>query len=542
MKSELIDRYLPPTWLRFFILILLVLGIFFRFVNLDRKVYWGDETYTSLRVSGYTEREVAQQLSEGSIVGVKDLQKYQRTNSEKSLIDTVKGLADEEPQLPPLYFLLARSWVQLFGNSIAVTRSLSALFSLLALPCLYWLCLELFDSSLVGWVAIMLFTISPFHVIYAQEARPYSLWNVIVLLSSASLLRAMRLKTVRSWVIYTATLALGLYTHLFFALVAIAHSVYAVATERGRWNQTVQAYLLASLAGLLTFVPWLVILISKLPQVFSMTGLQVKNSREPLFFYIKNWAGNLSRLFIDFGFNSQSKSIYLIAFLFIGLIILILVSYSIYYLYKQTSPKVWLLILSLISITSLALMIPDLILGGQRSIFSRYLIPCYLGIELTVAYLLTSKTSSAFDKNNRQKLWQIALIMLVSGGILSCAIRFPTESWWNTDRFNAHNPQVARIINAASHPLLMGEVPNSSPRYSLFNIVSLSYFLDDKVRFKFVPEQTIPEIPQGFSDVFFINPSNVLKAEVEKKYNSKIELVYDGRETVLLKLTKPEKG
>jgi hypothetical protein len=37
--------------------------------------------------------------------------------------------------------------VQLFGDSIAVTRSLSAVFSVLALPCMYWLSLELFESS-----------------------------------------------------------------------------------------------------------------------------------------------------------------------------------------------------------------------------------------------------------------------------------------------------------------------------------------------------------------------------------------------------------
>jgi uncharacterized membrane protein len=38
--------------LRFLVITLLVLGIFFRFVNIDRKIYWGDEVFTSLRISG----------------------------------------------------------------------------------------------------------------------------------------------------------------------------------------------------------------------------------------------------------------------------------------------------------------------------------------------------------------------------------------------------------------------------------------------------------------------------------------------------------
>ena len=37
--------------------IFLVVGVFFRFANLDAKVYWHDETYTSLRISGYTVNE-----------------------------------------------------------------------------------------------------------------------------------------------------------------------------------------------------------------------------------------------------------------------------------------------------------------------------------------------------------------------------------------------------------------------------------------------------------------------------------------------------
>jgi uncharacterized membrane protein len=31
-----------PVWFRYLIVLLLVLGIFFRFYNLDKKVYWVD--------------------------------------------------------------------------------------------------------------------------------------------------------------------------------------------------------------------------------------------------------------------------------------------------------------------------------------------------------------------------------------------------------------------------------------------------------------------------------------------------------------------
>ncbi|HEY9813394.1 MAG TPA: hypothetical protein V6D31_07650, partial [Candidatus Sericytochromatia bacterium] len=152
----------PPLdkWLGFLIIVVLVLGIFFRFANLGQKVYGMDETYTSLRISGYTEAELIQEVIDGKVRNIKYVQKYQRINSEKTVVDTVKGLALEEPQLAPLYFVATRFWVQLFGDSMAVTRSMSAVFSLLALPCMYWLCLELFESSLTAWLAVSLLAVS----------------------------------------------------------------------------------------------------------------------------------------------------------------------------------------------------------------------------------------------------------------------------------------------------------------------------------------------------------------------------------------------
>jgi uncharacterized membrane protein len=118
-------------WVRFLIIVILVMGMFFRFANLQKKVYWIDEGYTSLGISGYTESEFIQELGDGQIKQIKSLQNYQRINAEKSVLDTVKKLALEESQLTPLYFVAARCWGQLFGDSIAVTRSLSAVFSVL---------------------------------------------------------------------------------------------------------------------------------------------------------------------------------------------------------------------------------------------------------------------------------------------------------------------------------------------------------------------------------------------------------------------------
>ncbi|HAX74983.1 MAG TPA: hypothetical protein DCY88_03895, partial [Cyanobacteria bacterium UBA11372] len=87
--------------LKLLTIVILVIGIFFRFLNLDTKVYWPDETFTSMRIAGYTEKEVIETIYQGQVIRLEDLQKYQRLNSEKGIGDTIKGLAIEEPQHTP---------------------------------------------------------------------------------------------------------------------------------------------------------------------------------------------------------------------------------------------------------------------------------------------------------------------------------------------------------------------------------------------------------------------------------------------------------
>lgn len=403
-----------PAGFRFLIVLLLLLGIFFRFVNLGGKVYWHDEAYTSVRISGYNWTEVLHKVFDGRVIGVEDLAKFQRPNSEKTLIDTIKTLAIDDAQHPPLYYVMARLWMQMFGGSSDIKtaplqiRSLSALISLLVFPCVYWLCLELFESPLVGWWAMALIAISPVHILYAQEAREYALWTVTILLSSAALLRAMRrtdeINSLSTWGIYAATLALGFYTFPFTGLVAIGHGIYVLAMEKFRWTKKAIAFLLASAAGIIAFAPWIVVVITNFSQVQRTTGW-MGDIKVPLLSMIKTWGLHVSRIFVDWEFGFDSLFTYLIPPIFV-----IMVAYCLYFVYRQSSKQVWVFIFTLVGVTSLALILPDLIFGGIRSASNRYLIPCVLGIQLAVAYLLATKIAEANLLERR--IWQAIMTVL----------------------------------------------------------------------------------------------------------------------------------
>lgn len=159
-----------PVVLTLALIALLLAGSFFRFHNLDRKIYWNDEVWTSLWLSGHRGSELIERLFDGRELTVENLQQFQRLDAERGWTATIAAVAADDPKQGPLYYALLRLWAALFGDSIYVLRSLSAVISLLALPALYWLCRELFAEARTAWTAVALMAISPFHLLYAQEA------------------------------------------------------------------------------------------------------------------------------------------------------------------------------------------------------------------------------------------------------------------------------------------------------------------------------------------------------------------------------------
>ncbi|OUL26758.1 hypothetical protein BV375_20835 [Nostoc sp. 106C] len=508
--KKILSWFQPFDWLKFLLIILIVLGVFFRFINIDKKIYWRDEALTSLQISGYTQTEILQEAFNGSIITVADLQKYQQIKPNSSVIDTVKSLAIETPEHPPLYYMMSRLWVQCFGSSIAATRSLSVLLSLFVFPAIYWLCLELFESPLVGWIAMAIVAVSPFHVLYAQEAREYSFWTVTILLSSAALLRAMRLKTKQSWGVYALNLALGFYSYLFFAFVAVSHGIYTIITERFKLTKTLVAYLIAAASGFLLFAPWAVVVITNLEQLKkSMSWISYR------FTFIElatRWIFNINRIFVDWNyglsFNSPIPYLVIIA-------ILILAVYSLYFVWRNTSERQWLFIFTLIGITALALVLPDLISGGQRSRVLRYIIPCYLGVQLAVAYLFATQITSISLKKWQHKSWQVIMVILLTSGVASCVISSKAAVWWN--KLGIDNTQLTMIVNKASNPLVISDTSLPS------DILSFSYGLNKDVHIQLVTQPDLLKIADSSDDIFLYNPSKALKTQVEKENKYKVK-------------------
>jgi len=510
---------------------ILSLGIFFRCTALGQKLYWYDEAFTSLRISGYSEAEVMQQAFHGKEITPQDLQKFQHPNAQKGLWGTIRGLAQEEPQHPPLYYTLIRLWAQAVGSSAAAVRSLSVIFSLLVFPCLYWLCLELFNSSNVAWLAIALVAVSPLHVVFAQEARQYSLWTALILAASAALLDAMQVDTFASWALYAVTLSLGLYTFLFSGLVAIGHGIYVIGLEQFRWTPILEHYLIASTVGLIAFLPWIWAIATSHSSVQTTTAWANRPSSWKAIARV--WALNLRRIFFDTDFKLRSRFAYTASLIFVYIFVLLLEVGAVYWLWQSTSIRVWLFVFTLIGTTAFTILLPDLILGGQRSTATRYAIPCYLGVQIAVAYCLVNLLEP-----NASGSWQQVLAWVVLGGaialsILSCSIGARTPIGWNKV-ISYYNPPIANLINQSTRPLL---IANTS--MGVGEILSLSRLLDPNVTLQLTVEPDVPQIQADFSDVFLMTYSRSLRSKIAAQQQASAQPAYRERgKTWLWKLAK----
>ena len=217
------------------------------------------------------------------------------------------------------------------GSSIAATRGLSALFAMALFPLLAWFCNDLGhwfrplqDSAApaqaappveqqssrpsgrgkqVAAVAIALLAVSPVQVLYAQEAREYSLWACEIVLASGLFLQALSVspRSGRShfcWLAYGSAIAFGLYTTLLTGLVIIAHGVYLLPMllKRGAWPW-LSRWIAAVASAVLLFLPWIVVAAEARQKLNSVTAwTQVP---APLEILSKLWGLYLSASFIE---------------------------------------------------------------------------------------------------------------------------------------------------------------------------------------------------------------------------------------------------
>ena len=528
------ETHLNPKWqsiIRWSAIGCLILGIVLRFWHLDRGIFWFDEVATTIRSSGHLSEDLLKHEFTGKLVRPADLLAYLDSEG-MSWRDTWRALTSR-PEHPPLYFLLTRLWMDWFGSNPASLRSLAAILSLGLFPALYWLGWELTRSPATGWVAIAIAAVSPFHVLYAREARQYSLWAALVVLAIAALLRATRLGAEarslkdwwRAWWPYGLTLALGFYTALLTAYVALGHGVYALLLDRGRPGRQVGSMIVTGVAAIVVCAPWLRVLIRGWDTAKASTEWML-NEREPRKQILQRFADHIARAFVQLvpdrppQFTGPSILFAVMAVVVLGLLV------------WGSSLRVWGAVLTLALVPIGCLAIPDLIDRTSRTLPPRYWTPTILALQVAGALVAVQAFQHRRSLDRWVALGMVVMLLTVSG--VSSVRLSQAPSNWMTKMIGAGLPPLVEQINQSARPIVIAD----GASYRAGNTVSLALWLNPTARLYLLPDfdrlspaalaqmaRQVTPPSQPVSDLYALNLTDKARQQIQAQLNWSMERI-----------------
>lgn len=196
--------------------------------NIFTRPFWGDEAWTVLI-------------------------------SQLPLLDLVKTTAADFH--PPLYYTIIHFWAAAFGSGEVATRTVSLIFWLLSGVAVYFFTRSLKFSSLYSLVSILLVLFNPFVFFYAFEARNYTLFVFLSLVSMwhfSEILKSNRPRFLSQFFYLLSSVA-GLYTHYYMFFVVAAQYLYLLVFRRHLFS----LFLKFSLLFLILYLPWLPFFLSQ---------------------------------------------------------------------------------------------------------------------------------------------------------------------------------------------------------------------------------------------------------------------------------------
>jgi mannosyltransferase len=149
---------------------------------------------------------------------------------------------------PPLYYVLAWGWSQLFGLGEVGLRSLSALLGVAMIPVAYLIGREL-TGRRTGLALAAIAAFNPMLIWYSQEARSYALLILFCALSFYFFLRALERARGRDLALWALTSALALCSHYFAFFAVGIEAAWLLVALRWSWRLVLPAVGAVAAAG-----------------------------------------------------------------------------------------------------------------------------------------------------------------------------------------------------------------------------------------------------------------------------------------------------
>lgn len=161
-----------------------------------------------------------------------------------------------DPGNPPLFFILARIYMLLFGVEPNVTRMLSVIFSVVCIYAVYIFVknnLNEDNKNKIALIVSFLYSINIYSICIAQEFRCYSLCALFSVLSAYLLFEIIKYKKNKDIVLYTFLSILMANTHYFQILILISNFIIAMIFLD---NKSRIKFFISNFIAFLSFLPY----------------------------------------------------------------------------------------------------------------------------------------------------------------------------------------------------------------------------------------------------------------------------------------------
>jgi hypothetical protein len=153
---------------------------------------------------------------------------------------------------PPFFYVLLKAWVGLGGESLFWLRLFPVIVSTLCLVPLFLLCADLGISRGARNLAVLIASVHPYALYFAQHMRMYCLLALFGLASIWGFERYLKDGTRRNLIILSCANLLLVYSHYYGWLVVGLELLYLVWKKRS----AVLPFMVASALVLALFSPW----------------------------------------------------------------------------------------------------------------------------------------------------------------------------------------------------------------------------------------------------------------------------------------------
>ena len=503
-------------------LVFVITGTALKFYRLDLKLYWFDEICTIQHTSGIPDGKYPALVPVNEIKNISYYQDLYHHNTQNYTIwSQLKGLFSGT-NLTPLHYAFLIFWQRIAGDDYIHYRLFSVFIFIITLPFLYLLARTLFRSNLSGWIAVSLYSVSPFFHLFSQEARYYILWAFFLVILNYLLLKAVEFNKPKWWITYSITGILALYTSLFSGLIIFGHFVYVLILKK---NLRV-IYSISLVIILLGYLPWIYSMYINRQEIFQAMSWHIMDFKIPFWAPFVEQLLGFARIFlfyIDYSLlrdkiGGDSFVTVILIDLVLNILIFTLIISSFIYLFRKSRKEV-IYFLVLITLPGIIFFyVSDLARNGITSIWWRYIIFINIGVLLVVVHLLYKKIS----------LGKLLFAGVYAGLVFTCitsVLRMSKEKCWYTREDCDIAVEDAQIFSNARKPLLITTFSYDCGMGDFVVVLSECTSADIDILYASPDIKNVKEMlsDKEYSEIYVVHASDELVQNLKSQFGEKMD-------------------